>query len=386
MDYTIHNRYELVNQNDLESVISRLSPLGGLTPHGPHNLPGRGIAATFFADASLRREYGFNFGKRAPATRDASPDALEIYKFHRAVADLIGRADAYLLVPGSRTFADSHMISMNTQELSGLLSPIDVVVVRCGPLTHMVMVYKVNRKASTVSFVDGLFEFWQPSHNSCITTFDLAPFKYGGYLATVPLADILPMIQEVITYRDRAYEHPAKSAGPNYVTLSQFEHSEFFDYFRVSEVVEKDVGPDEKIVRYMTGAFQNKIFFSMKTDHRFRIQEALLSVDRDWVGEESQTNPLANDLVKSFVVAVTPASSADRSRPAAQAIWKSQAQVPCGSDSDSTVSEAFFGKVDRCVIPLASGNLVFANLKDPYFDRALHVIVTTSPSPGAFKR
>lgn len=388
-DFTIHLRYTLVNQQDLERTIAQLSPLGGLTPPGPRNLPGRGVSATIFADAMLRREYGFNYGKHAPKTRTASPEALEVFKYQHAFADLVGHASAYLLVPGTRKFTDPYMISMTTEELSRHLSPSDVVVARCGPFTHLASVYKIDREAGTVGFVDALFEFWQPTHNSCITKFHLVPFIHGGYLATVSLQELLPMIQEVITYRDHLDVHPAVAESPNYVTVHQFKHSSFFDFFRVSEVIEKEIGPNQRIIRYMTGAYQNQIFLSLLTDRQYRIQEALLSINRRWIGGRQHPNRLASDLTKSFVIALTPAGSTEQAKPAARAIWESRLgaeeetarwYVPCASTSNQSASvlDAYFGKLDRCVIPLPNGELVFANRHDNYFDQALNVSVKAS--------
>jgi hypothetical protein len=388
-DFTIHLRYALVNPKDLERTIAQLSPLGGLTPPGPHNLPGRGVSASMFADARLRHEYNFNNGKRAPKTRAASPEALEVFKYQRAVTDSVGHASAYLLVPATRKFADPYMVPMTTEELSRHLTPSDVVVTRCGPFTHMATIYKIDRKVGTVGFVAGLFEFWQPTHNSCVTKFDLVPFVHGGYLATVSLQELLPMIQEVITYRDRKDVHPALAENPNYVTVYQFEHSDFFEFFRVSEVIEKEIGPNQRIIRYMTGAYQNQIFFSLRTDRQYRIQEALFSINRDWIGGREEPNHLARDFTKSFVLAATPAGSSEQAKPAAQAIWEGRLgaeqetasrHVACASISNQSASvlDAYFGKVDRCVIALPNGELVFANRHDNYFDQALNVSVKTS--------
>ena len=189
-----------------------------------------------------------------------------MFKFLRAYADEVGHAQAYLLVPGERKFEDPAMISLNVKEIGERLSPSDYVVVRCGPLTHIAEIYGIDRQAGTVNFVDGLFEYWQPTHNSCITKFDLIPYKFGGFLARVSLGEVLPMVQAAITFRDRIAVRVGAKNSPKYVTVEQFGRSEFFKFFGVREVLEEAADHGGAVIRYMTGGFQDQVFLSIRTD------------------------------------------------------------------------------------------------------------------------
>src|SRR5208283_1206879 len=107
-DRLVHWLYSKVGAEDVEHALQQLSPLGGTVKGGVvPGLPGRSVMATTYADAVLRREYSFNYGKRQPKEHTAeSPSTLEVFKAERAFADLVGNASVYMLVPGSRKFDD----------------------------------------------------------------------------------------------------------------------------------------------------------------------------------------------------------------------------------------------------------------------------------------
>jgi hypothetical protein len=393
-DKNVHNAFARAGDSGVQQAIHEYSPLGGLTPGDPaRGLPGRGVLATMFTDALLRREYAFNYGKRAPKTKAAeSPSTLEMFRYLSAFADVVGRAKAYLLVPGTRKFDDPAMISLDSAEIGRQLSPGDDVFVRCGFLTHVARLYKIDREAGTLSFVDGLFEYWQPSHNSCITTFDLTPFKLGGFLARVSLREILPMIQGVVTFRDRTRLGAAAGTSEKYITLDQFERSEFFKFFHIREVIDEPARPDGTIIRYMTGAYQDQIFLTVHADGQYRVRDVDLTLRRGWLGKGKQTNPLANDIAKSFLAALTPDASAAPVQPLAREIWGNRGSADNPSETKSAprprssslfrsgvaaAMEVYRGDRPSESIDLPTGKLTVENTTDLYDIPVFNVSVRT---------
>jgi len=192
-------------EQEVGAALSEYSPLGSGTAAGPGHLPGRGLVATIYADAALRHEYGSSYGRRGTeGTRPGpSPSTLELLRGFQGYANVARDIAAFLLVPGARSCEDKSIISVSRGDIVALLGPSDYAVVRCGPITHVAMVRRVDRAADRLYFADGLFQYWQPSHNSCITKFDLVPSVHGGFLAAVPIHEVEPMIQAVVTLRDR---------------------------------------------------------------------------------------------------------------------------------------------------------------------------------------
>jgi hypothetical protein len=202
----MRNTITRVGEREVDAALSEFSPLGSGTAAGPGQLPGRSLITRAYADAWLRRTYGESYGRRGTqgAQPGPSPTTLEYFRAQQALANVFQHyTAAFLLVPGGRQCEDKTMVPLSRKAIVALLSPSDNVIVRCGPITHVAMVHHVDRAADRVYFADGLFQYWQPTHNSCITNFDLVPFLHGGFLAAVPVHEVEPMIQAVVTLRDR---------------------------------------------------------------------------------------------------------------------------------------------------------------------------------------
>lgn len=185
-------------------AIKEYSLLPPTTPAGPGALAGRGLVTTIYADATLRRDYGFSYGRRGTEGTPSgpTPDVQEIFKAIQAYAGVVGDIRAFLLIPGTRQFEDPSILSVPKDDLASLVIPSDTIFVRCGGLPHVAMVHHVDRAQNRIYLSDGLWEFWQPSHNSCITHFDLVPFQHGGFLVAVPLSEFGSVLKAVSTLRD----------------------------------------------------------------------------------------------------------------------------------------------------------------------------------------
>ena len=84
-------------------------------------------------------------------------------------------------------------------------------------------------------------------------------------------------------------------------SYQQFLHSDFADFFHVSEIRHRDSAACE-IRDIKTGAFQDYISLVFVTDTASGIlRSAELDVDREWISGET-TADLSRDLVKSFLL------------------------------------------------------------------------------------
>jgi hypothetical protein len=81
------------------------------------------------------------------------------------------------------------------------LIPGDRVFVGCGPLSHVAFFFRRDETKKRLLFLDPNYEFWQPTHNSCVTSFEFVEDKHNRYLSSVPEDDVESMIEAVITLR-----------------------------------------------------------------------------------------------------------------------------------------------------------------------------------------
>jgi hypothetical protein len=203
-----HVMESLIKERGNEKVneaIEEFSPIGSVKAADIGGLPGRGNIATIFTDSNLRLSYGQSYGRRqTKSISTKTPKTLEEFRLLSAIGDETGLFRAYMMVPGERKFNNDSVISLKNEEIVTKMGPGDTVVVRCGPMSHLAVVYKIDERSDRIFLADGLFQYWQPSHNSCVKSVILMPYRYGGCLVGVSLAEITPMIQAVITFRDRS--------------------------------------------------------------------------------------------------------------------------------------------------------------------------------------
>ena len=110
-------------------------------------------------------------------------------------------ADGYLLLTSPTALKDPNIIRVRTQsQLMENLQNGDRLVVRCGQLTHMAIVWSVD--ARNVVFLDPFYEFWQPTHNVCVKHMNLIAYKYSRLLVGVPRDEVGKMLEAIATIRD----------------------------------------------------------------------------------------------------------------------------------------------------------------------------------------
>jgi hypothetical protein len=97
---------------------------------------------------------------------------------------------------------------------------------------------------------------------------------------------------------------------------SKIKESDFYNFFNLSE--KSMIG---NLISLKPGGFQKHIDFLFKVENDL-IYEAILSLDRAWIGNDESVNPFAKDITKSFISALFPdALDQEFKLELIQAIW-----------------------------------------------------------------
>jgi len=178
------------------------APFGERT--GIPSIPGRDVLATVFAELNLRIELVRSLGAHTPLDRTQIPEAptvMENFLFLSTLVGEAGLADMYLLVPGKPETRQNNVHLFDREAIVDELRAGDIVWVGCGPFSHTAWVFAIDRNHDSIKFVDANYEFWKPSHNSCVKTLSFEHFRYGYSSPTLKLSDVAPMIEAVGTLR-----------------------------------------------------------------------------------------------------------------------------------------------------------------------------------------
>jgi hypothetical protein len=195
--------YNQIFGDQLGAALKRYAPGGsGIIEASKDGVPGRGLEAAFLVALTQYRmmgndKYFFDYEK--------AKKPVSIYNAFVSQRKLaVPFIDNYLLVTkDDTTHFDDNIIHLDVNAILNHLAPGDAVYVRCGPLSHVAMLWIVDEQQRAFYFDDGLFQFWLPQYNSCVDSFELVPYKYGHYLAKVSFDDVLKMFQAAEIIRDQ---------------------------------------------------------------------------------------------------------------------------------------------------------------------------------------
>ena len=84
------------------------------------------------------------------------------------------------------------------------------------------------------------------------------------------------------------------------IRYSDFLKSDFFNFFNFSEILHEKFQEEKELLKLKPGGFREFIDLELIL-MKGEIIEAILDLDRNWVGDEFSLNPFAKDIVKSFV-------------------------------------------------------------------------------------
>jgi hypothetical protein len=196
----------LARETNLSDLLTAVAFVGGPRAGAAADLSSRDLLATLVAEDILRGTLARGLGFALPEKSVDPPLSLrEIIELNNWLGEMTGMATVYHFVPESAPLGP-RVLEMSRRALGNTVATGDSVHVRCGALAHTAVVWSVDRGRDELLLLDPLFQYWQPSHNDCITTFSLVHFRYGYYLTKLKLTEVLPMIDAVQALR--TYEPP----------------------------------------------------------------------------------------------------------------------------------------------------------------------------------
>ena len=200
---------QLVNRGrdgSFDGVLAELATVGRPYP-ASDALPGRDAIATLYSENNLHSILVGSLGGRGrrdsdgrPASGDA-PTILENFQFAGTSLSSTGLADLHLLVPGPEGRRGPNIHVMPLEKVVAETKVGDTINISCGPLSHTATVFAIDAAKDELVLVDGLSEFWKPSHNTCVTSLSYRRYKYGFYVAVLRLSEAVPMIDAIGTIR-----------------------------------------------------------------------------------------------------------------------------------------------------------------------------------------
>lgn len=187
---------------ELAQVMREQSISGREVPAANDQLPGRSSLTSALVDLRIRRQLEFVW--RAFFKPDAPDEnVLALFQHHRESLTNSPFAAAYLITTQANQPDDQGVVVVSShRDLADSVLPGDSIVVRCGALVHTAVVWEIDRKKERLIMLDPFFEFWQPSHNECVKSFSLKPYKYQRELVELSWPEIQPMMVANISVRD----------------------------------------------------------------------------------------------------------------------------------------------------------------------------------------
>lgn len=296
-------------------------------------VPGRDLFATIYAEHSLRFELGSSLGARATREKRAeAPTVMENFLFINTITGRRGFADMYLLVPGDPASRDNNVRTLAREGIIKEIGPSDSIWVSCGPLSHRATVFSIDLKKDELLLVDPMYEFWLPTHNSCISRLSHEHYKYGFYLPKVKVSEVVTMIDAVGTYRSAQFiglagdvsqtslsldkrQMPPDSttlrspsspkptdSGLLRKTFSTVMASDLiraFNFVKTSSETLRD-GRSTAFFRPSVSKFYGDVALIVSFDADTCVRSMTLTVRRSFI-EDPQTRPFGKDIIKSFL-------------------------------------------------------------------------------------
>jgi hypothetical protein len=186
----------------LEQGIARYGLSTKLNRDPNLGLPGRNATNTMFVESDLRATFQKLLGIiRVSGTPPEAPTLKEFWQIYQYLYDN-GFGSPFLLMPGNKSSNDGHIAVRSRDTVVSAISAGDRVLVRCGPLSHVAVVYRVDRTENTFLFTDAAYRFWQGETNACVSSLKLVYTDAARPLASVSIDEVRPILDGVITVRD----------------------------------------------------------------------------------------------------------------------------------------------------------------------------------------
>lgn len=104
------------------------------------------------------------------------------------------------------------------------------------------------------------------------------------------------------------------------IPYKELQKSEFFGFFNIHETERQASGQGLVVLHFKPGGSQEFIDIEMHMDENDGIVEAIVLLDRAWIGGTGHVNVFANDIAKSFIDALVPADDHGAIEPLVAAI------------------------------------------------------------------
>jgi hypothetical protein len=167
------------------------------------------------------------------------------------------------------------------------------------------------------------------------------------------------LLLPLLAFAQPGNDYKSCQIGSSY---KDFQHSEFAQFFHAKET--KKAAYENGYMREIKiGGFQELITVYVYTDTNWTIHEATLVLDSEWVHEEKY-NPLARDLIQSFLIDFICPNDVAKVRPAAQLIFR---KTPTKDKFATGVNDVFNGKQTKYSEKLGKCTVSFENFSSGDF-------------------
>ncbi len=85
------------------------------------------------------------------------------------------------------------------------------------------------------------------------------------------------------------------------VKYKELKQKEFFTFFGLQEIDKKALSKGLTEIKIKPGGFQEHIDITFSVNKNDMIVDAILKMNRAWIGNEDNINPFGKDLAKSFI-------------------------------------------------------------------------------------
>lgn len=171
------------------------------------------------------------------------------------------------------------------------------------------------------------------------------------------------------------------SAAAEPESYEELKKSEFFSFFNISEVKRVPAENGDTQVWLKTGGFREFIDLQLTIEKTSRVREAVLLIDRSWIGDKVHLSPFAKDLAKSYIGALVAESDKKQAKFFTEALWnlsgsgdrvlrRQQEEGPAELPPDVKRALAVYtGAERRLRAPMLATDLIFENVTADGKDR-----------------
>jgi hypothetical protein len=199
-------KYNDSDRTFLNNAFLRHSLTSKVTSSIP-KLPGRSLLCAAYVDLVLRNMLGFiweAFFSQTPQNKSFPMET--VYEGFRSVYEKNNPLIKVYLLTNDKYEVKKPSTRLKPNKLVNMLLPGDQILVNCGPLNHYAIIWSNDISKHQITLLDPFYEFWQTSHNECVTSFKKDDYTYKSYkrsLIKIKSQDLQNMIVAAFTIRDR---------------------------------------------------------------------------------------------------------------------------------------------------------------------------------------